>query len=182
MPASTRYGITIRLDVQSFPHCCGAKIMHQFRVSGNTRTLTLEQKHKMYDELFRKCAGETQGMLIAADCVLDFGEWADLRRSGGGGDTSWTQAAGAGDISLEDFCKHHKFDVTAYAKNNNSGNIVATFSKAVYSVAPDADETVTKYFPEMPDFSDEPSSVNSAGSTDVAAVLAQLREAVRRAA
>lgn len=182
MATVSRYGVRMNLDVSSFPHCCGAKIIHEFNVSGKIESLTLEQKHKMYNELFRKVADSTQGMLVAADCVIEFGEWADLKRGGGGGNTSWQVALeGAGDISLEDFCKYHDFAVTAYAKNNNSGNIVATFSKAVYSVAADESETVTKYYPDMPDYTDDVVA-GTQSNTDVASVLAQLREAVRRAA
>lgn len=183
MATVNRYNVRMSLTVSSFPQCCGAKIIHGFNVSGSgTRKLNAEQKHKMYNELFRKVADSTQGMLVAADCVLDFGEWSGLSRSGGGGDTNWIDSHTAGDISLEDFCKYHKFDVTAYAKNSNSGNIVATFSKAVYSVAADEEETVTMYYPNMPDYSDDVQTGGATSTADVSQVLEQLREAVRRAA
>ncbi len=181
MASITHYGVTMGLRRDSFPGCCGGSTIYGFTVSGNTSNLTLERKHKMYDALFRSL-GSFSGVVVALDCVLNFGEWEDLDRSGGTVDTSWEMAyenEEVGDISLEDFCIHHKFEITGHSVNQNSGNVVAAMIKP-YRPANEEGSAGSVYDVPAPDFSDDEPPKRTAPTEDVAAVAAQLRELVAR--
>lgn len=184
---SRHYGVTMSVMVNHFPGCCGARSLSGFTVQGATDTLTVEQKHKIYDDLFRGLVGDVPGVLIAADALLDFGEWDDseLERSVGTADSSWVtdENSGCGDISLEDFCKYHEFAVVGESINRNSGNIVAAMVKAVRAAPVEGSRGVDPivYCPDAPDFSDEPKPEAPQGSADTAAIIESLRRAVAAA-
>ena len=169
---SKHYGVTIKVQLSAFPQCCGAKIIHEFNVAGSVAKLTVEQKEKMYADIMRKGIPEISGVLISADCVLNYGEWADLRRSSGGGNTNDARTEIAGDISLEDFCEHFNMVRGPVARNKNSGNLVASFSMAVHAAKEDG--TYSSLEVPEPDFSDEPKVEKSAANGDIAAVISAI--------
>lgn len=176
---SKRYGAEMRIKLDSFPSCCGAKSIHSFWVNRGEE-LTEEQKVKMYEELLFRLGESCSGILIAADCVLNYGEWANLRRSGGGGSDNWQKADGdTVEVSLEDFCEHFGFVRGPVAKNTNSGNFVASFSYAVHSVNEKKNsEKIYNAPSELPDFSDD-EQVKSGTATNLEEILKELESAIR---
>lgn len=149
---SRHYGVTISLKKESYPTCCGANILRELSVSGTDTAiaeLTTERKFKMYQDMMVDILAGSPGLLIAADCVINYGEWADLSRS----TSQWKQSAGAGDISLENFCEYFEFNRSGVAKNKNSGNLVACFSLATNAAM--EDDSVEPMVVDRPDFSDD---------------------------
>lgn len=184
--STQHYGVTMSIDVSSFPGCCGGTIIYGFNVRGSTSNLTRKQKEAMYDELFIRAAKQYNsstgfpGVVVAMDCVLSFGDWEDLGRGGGTVSTSWTVDAGCGDISLEDFCLYHQFEITSHSINRNSGNVVAAMTKAIRPALEDGGEGDI-YSPKKPSFSDEPKPEPKKPSADVKDIIESLRSAVAAA-
>lgn len=167
---STHYGVTISIMLESFPGCCGGRILRNLAVNGTPSAvdrLSMEQKHKMYAELFRKILKDSPGTIVAIDCVLNFGDWVELERSS----SDWKQSGTAGDISTEDFCEWAGFERTAVAQNRNSGNLVACFSLATRPVTEDSPEECGTIEVEEPVFDDEPKAKLPA---DVADIIKQI--------
>jgi len=174
----THYGVTMTANIDSFPHCCGARILHGFRVDGPDgviNELTLEQKHKMYTHFIMEMAPQIPGIVVVADCVLNYGEWADLKR----GSSQWKQGKDAGDISLEDFCEFFGFTRGPVAKNKNSGNLVASFSYNIWAADEDKNGKVAAREWKKPDFSDDKRVKKQ--DANVEEILAALDAAVRAA-
>lgn len=164
------YGTTLRVYVDPFPSCCGAKIIRSFRVD-EERNLNLEKKNKMYEALMNKILPHVSGLLVTADCVLNFGEWAELKRSGGGGNDRSAQTEEAGDVSLENFCEYFNMQRGPVARNNNSGNLVASFSMPRF-IAKD-DGSYEEYNIAYPDFSDD--DYKDPEAADVSSIIAAIQ-------
>lgn len=149
---SNHYGVKIRVEFGDTPGCCGSHQIYKFSVNGNVNELTMGQKHEMYKELMNYIVEPCSGVLNATDCVLRYGPWGELARAS----SQWKQSDSAGDISLEDFCEYFGFTRGPVARNRNSGNLVATWTLAIYHADPENPDKVDKFDPGTPDFSDEP--------------------------
>lgn len=191
---SKHYKVEISVRMEEMPGCCGGDTLSSFTVEGPVHNITKEQKEKIYDDLMLQLIDGVDGTVVAMDAITSTyeGDWGHLDRSGGTDRSSYSEGNDCGDVTLEDFCRHHDFDFVGHAANRNSGNIVCAMVKSIRVPQEGGDweedyqDDVVIYSVDTPDFSDdikeEPPVRAAANSADVADIIAQLREVVSNAA